>query len=96
MLIESNGNKSGVKTPHYPQLPRSVYADCEIVKTMKRSRDHPQNNRDLNKVILHLWSKFGDRVMSYHVDKPKAKNWVEFDFEVKFDLQGQGQSLPKQ
>ena len=61
---------------------------------MKQSRDHPQNNRGLNQVILYLWSKFCDRVSSYHVDKPEAQNWVKFDFEVKLDLQGQGQFGP--
>ena len=32
---------------------------------------------------------------SYHVDKPEAQNWVKFDFEVKLDFQGQGQSPSK-
>ena len=31
--------------------------------------------------------------MSYHADK--LKMGVNFDFEVKFDLEGQGQSPPK-
>ena len=29
--------------------------------------------------------------MSYHTDKLKAHNLVKFEFEVKFDLEGQGQ-----
>ena len=36
---------------------------------------NPENNRDLNRGILHLWSKFGgpsfERVMSYRADKLK-------------------------
>ena len=28
--------------------------------------------------------------MSYHGDKLQAQNWVKSDFEVKFDLEGQG------
>ena len=33
--------------------------------------------------------------MSYHVDKLQAQNWVKSDFEVKFDLEGQGRSSHK-
>ena len=62
---------------------------------MKQSRDHPQSYRRLNQVIVYLWSKFCDRLMSYHVDKPKVHNSVKSDFEVKFDIQGQGQSYHK-
>ena len=28
--------------------------------TLKAKVNSPQNNRDHNQVILHLWSKFGD------------------------------------
>ena len=28
--------------------------------------------------------------MTYRVDKLQAQNWVKFDFQVKFDLEGQG------
>ena len=34
--------------------------------------------------------------MSYGVDKFQTQNWVKSDFEVKFDLEGQGQLHPKQ
>ena len=29
------------------------------------------------------------------LSRGQAQNWVNFDFEVKFDLEGQGQSPPK-
>ena len=56
----------------------------------------PQNNRELNQGILHLlvhnlvvlaWT--GDEL-----SRGQAQNGVSFDFEVKFDLEGQ-QSPPK-
>ena len=51
------------------------------------ARSTPHNNRDLNRGIWHLWPKFGD-------PSRQAQNMVNFDFEVKFDLVGQGQSPP--
>ena len=39
-----------------------------------------QNNRDLNQSSLHLWYKFGN---------------PSLDFQVKFDLEGQGRSVHK-
>ena len=57
---------------------------------------NPQNNRDLNQGILHLWSKFGGPSLNgWWFISRKAQNGVNFDFEVKFDLEGQSQSPPK-
>ena len=33
--------------------------------------------------------------MGDELSREQAQNWVNFDFEVKFDLKGQGQSPPK-
>ena len=33
--------------------------------------------------------------MNYHVDKLPAQIWVNFDFKVKFDLEGQGGLPPR-
>ena len=57
---------------------------------------NPQNNRDLNQGILHLWSKFGGPSPNgWWVIARTCSKWGKFDFEVKFDLEGQGQSPPK-
>ena len=50
-----------------------------------------QNNRDLNQCILHLWSKFGDPSLNgWWVMGGQAQNGVNFDFDLKFDLEVQG------
>ena len=57
---------------------------------------NPQNNRDFNQGILHIWSKFGvPSLNGWWVIARQAQNGVNFDFEVKSDLEGQGQSPPK-
>ena len=57
---------------------------------------NPQNKRDLNQGIQHLWSKFGGHSLNgWWVIAWTSSNGVNFDFEVKFDLEGQGQSPPK-
>ena len=53
----------------------------------------PKNNRDLNQGILQLWSKFGGPTLSgWWVIAWTTQDGVYFDFEVKFYLEGQGQS----
>ena len=39
---------------------------------------------------MHFWSKFGNPQTN-----SQTQNGVNFDFEVQFDLEGQGQSPPK-
>ena len=57
---------------------------------------NPQNNRDLNQVFctsgpnLVVLARTGDEL-----SHGQAQNGVNFDFEVKFDVEGQGQSLLK-
>ena len=55
-----------------------------------------QNNMDRNQGILQLGSTFG--VLAWTGDElllGEAQNGVKFDFEVKFHLEGQGQSPRK-
>ena len=56
-----------------------------------------QNNRDFNQGILHLlvqiWWSLPERVKSYRVDK--LPMGVNFDFEIKFDLECLGQLSTK-
>ena len=57
---------------------------------------NPQNNMDLNQGILHLLSKFGGPSSNgWWVIARKSSKWVNLYFEVKFDLEGQGQSPSK-
>ena len=48
---------------------------------------------------MHLWSKYGNPDFNQWWliarRNSQTQNGVNFDFEVKFDLEGQGQSLPK-
>ena len=69
--------------PNYPEMPRSVYAFSNLGITL-------QTNRDFNQLILHLWSKFGNESSGQ-----QTQNLAKFDFEVKFDLAGHGQSSTK-
>ena len=70
----------------------------KIVKFDKSSSINPQNHRDLDQGILQLWFKFGDPSLKgwWVIAHGQAQDGVNFDFEVKFDLEGQGQSPPKQ
>ena len=52
-----------------------------------------QNNGDLNQDIFHPWSKFDDPSLNRR-SRGQAQNGVSFEFEVKFDLEGQDQSRP--
>ena len=71
-----------------PSAARSIY--IQRVETVKQLWPWSslgitlQNNRNLNQVVLHLLSKFGDPnlnvVMSYRADKLQVENWVKFDF----------------
>ena len=46
--------------------------------------------------FLHLWPKFGDPSLTGNeLSCREAQNGVTFDFEVKFDLEGQCQPPPK-
>ena len=55
----------------------------------------PQNNRGLNQNIFHLWSQFGDPSLNgWWVVVQTSSEW-DMDFHVKFDLEGQSQSLHK-
>ena len=48
---------------------------------------------------MHFWPKYGNpdfnRWWPMARTDSQAQNWVNIDFEVKFDLEGQGQSPPK-
>ena len=84
--------------PKYPQLPRSAYV--QRVVTVKQLGPwsnlgiSPQNNKDLNQVILQLWCQCGDlswnRWWVIRQTNLKLKNWVKFDFEVKSPPKHQG------
>ena len=56
----------------------------------------PQNNSHLNQVSFHLWSKSG--LLSWMGDElwhGQAQNRVNFDFQIKFYLEGQSRPLHK-
>ena len=56
----------------------------------------PKIGRGLNSAKIHFCSKFGNRNFNWWwVMAWTSSNGVNFDFEVKFDLEGQGQSPPK-
>ena len=67
----------------------------KIAKFDMSSSIKPQNNVDLNQGIVHLWSKFSDPSLKEWRSHGQAQRGVNFDFEVIFDLDGQGQSPPK-
>ena len=60
---------------------------------------NPKINMDLNSAKMHFWSQFGnpdyDPWWLIARTNSQAQSGVNFDFEVKFDLEGQCQSTPK-
>ena len=72
---------------------RSVY---NMAKTDKPRLFYPKINRNLNSAKMHVWSKFWnpDFNQSWLIARTNSQtqNGVNFDFKVKFDLEGQGQS----
>ena len=42
------------------QAQTGVNFDLKLNLTLKAKGNQPQNNRDLNQGLLHLWSKFAD------------------------------------
>ena len=41
-----------------------------------------------------MWWSYLEQMMNYHMNKLQIQNWVNFDFKVKFDLEGQGELPP--
>ena len=57
---------------------------------------NPKNNRDLNQGLSTSGPNLGAIAWTGdELSRRQAQNGVNFDFEVKFDLEGQGQSSPK-
>ena len=71
----------------------------EIENETRWSSTNPKIDRDLNSAKVHLWSKFWnpdyDPWWRMARTNSQAQTGVNFDFEVKFNLEGQGQSTPK-
>ena len=52
----------------------------------------PPTDRDLNSTMMHFSSKFGNPTWTRgDFSQGQAQNGVNFDFQFKFDLEGQGQ-----
>ena len=71
--------------------------DFKIKLNLTCPFNQPTNNRDLNQVIL-CTSGLNLVVLAWTSDEllsGQAQNGINFDFEVKFDLEGQGQSPQK-
>ena len=85
-LQKNSANKFGRKT--------SFKIENEI-------EDHDQSIPKFIGILTQVFCTFGPNlvVLAWTVDElscRQAQNWVTFDFGVKFDLEGQGQSPPKQ
>ena len=62
--------------------------------------DQDQSIPKLTRILTHVFCTFGPNlvILAWTGDESlcrQAQNGVTFDFEVKFELEGQGQSLPK-
>ena len=62
--------------------------------------DQNQSIQKLIAILTHVFCTFGPNlvILAWTGDElscQQAQNGVTFDFEVKFDLEGQGQSPPK-
>ena len=62
--------------------------------------DRDQSIPQLKGILTQVFCTFGPHlvILAWTGDElscQQAQNWVTFDFEVKFDLKGQGQSPPK-
>ena len=61
---------------------------------------HAQSTPKTTGILTKVFSTSGPNLvalawMGDELSREQAQNWVNFDFEVKFDLEGQGQSPPK-
>ena len=70
--------------------------DFEIKLNLTLLFNQPQNNRDLN----HVFCTSGPNLVALawigdELSRGQAQNGVSFDLEIKFDLEGQGQSPKK-
>ena len=59
------------------QAQNGVNFELKLNLTLKVQVNHPQNNRDLNQGLLHLWSKFGDP--SLGVELSRGQTWWRTD-----------------
>ena len=61
-----------------------------------QGQSNPKSIGIFNKAKIHFWSQFGNITwIGDELSHEQAQNEVNFDFQVKFDLKGQGQSTPK-
>ena len=71
-------------------------SEYNMAKTDKPRLFYPKINRNLNSAKMHVWSKFWnlDFNQSWLIARTNSQtqNGVNFDFKVKFDLEGEGQS----
>ena len=61
---------------------------------------HTQSTRKTTGILTKVFSTSGPNLVALawtgdDLSRGQAQNRVNFDFEVKFDLEGQGQSPPK-
>ena len=83
--LQNNANKYGRKTGF--KIENKIEDQDQSIPRLIGSLTHVFCSCGLNLVIL-AWT--GDQLSCR-----QAQNGVTFDFEVKFDLEGQGQSLLK-
>ena len=62
--------------------------------------DHDQSTPKFIGILTQVFCTFGPNLVVLawtgdELSRRQAQNWVTFDFGVKFDLEGQGQSPPK-
>ena len=85
-IYKNSANKFGRKT---------------CCKIENENEDHDQSIPKLPGILTQVFCTFGPHlvILAWTGDEllcRQAQNGVTFDFEVKFDLEGQGQSPPKQ
>ena len=85
----------------YKKTAQISLVEKRVSKLKNEIEDQDQSIPKLIGILTQLFGTFGPNlvVLAWTGDElscQQAQNWVTFDFEVKFDLEGQGQSPPKQ
>ena len=91
---------TGDGLPKYLQNSANKFGRKMGFKIENEIEDQDQSIPKLIGILNQVFCTFGATlgVLAWTGDKlscPQAQNGVTFDFEVKFDLEGQGQSPPK-
>ena len=80
----------------YRQAQIGINLDFQVKFDLEDQGQSTPKTTGYNHIKMHFWSKFGDSNLNgWKLSCRQAQKEVIFEFQVKFDLKGQGRSPPK-